>query len=185
MPLRRLWECLIHALGCDEVLEGLFIDSFACVDTTFEAFEVPGGLSILVFVMGWCLLLLPVQEVFDDLGPGELFGQGFSLGWQAICIFNPHLRTVFMKSGLKNAFGQTLMHSGTARSALVPASMWFPSVMVFCPAFATLFHQLTLVLFGVLPLMSGCFLVNKVLGVVVDLGQPLDSMGVNQLVVGV
>ena len=57
--------------------------------------------------------------------------------------------------------------------------------MVFCPAFATLFHQLTLVLFGVFPLMSGCFLVNKVLGVVVDLGQPLDSMGVNQLVVGV
>ena len=57
--------------------------------------------------------------------------------------------------------------------------------MVVCPDFATLLHEVTFVLLGVLPLMSGSFLVNEVLGVVVDLGQTLDSMGINQLVVGV
>ena len=42
--------------------------------------------------------------------------------------------------------------------------------MVVCPDFATLLHEVTFVLLGVLPLMSGSFLVNEVLGIIVDLG---------------
>ena len=75
-----------------------------------------------------------------------------------------------MEAFFENAFGQTLMHSCATRRALVPASMRFPPVMVVCPDFATLLHEVTFVLLGVLPLMPGSFLVNEVLGIVVDLG---------------
>ena len=52
---------LIDTLGCDEVLEGLFIDSFVGVDPTFEASEVPCGLCTLVLGRARGLLLLTVQ----------------------------------------------------------------------------------------------------------------------------
>ena len=55
LPEAVAWVCLwwlrkglIDALGVDEVLEGLFIDSFVGVDPAFEAFEVASGLSKLV-----------------------------------------------------------------------------------------------------------------------------------------
>lgn len=63
----RLRVGLIYTLAGDELLEGGFIDPFVGVDSTFEALEITGGLSILVFILCrggpvlWWLSWLKVQ----------------------------------------------------------------------------------------------------------------------------
>ena len=55
--------------------------------------------------------------------------------------------------------------------------------MVVCPFVGTLPHQVPLVVLGVFALMLGGFLVNVMLWVLKDLGQPLDRMAVDLPVV--
>ena len=55
--------------------------------------------------------------------------------------------------------------------------------MVFSPGFRTLLHQVTLVLFGLLTLMPWSLLVDVVQRVIVNLGQPLHCMLIDQLVI--
>ena len=175
---------LIYTGAGDEMVEGCFIDSFVDVDSTFGALEIACGLSIVMLSVCWGCLLLLMQEVLDDLGPGVFFGQGFSLGrWRIASIFNEDLRAILLKPAFEDACGQALMHSCATRGALVPASVRLPPVMVFSPGFRTLLHQVTLVLFGLLTLMPWSLLVDVVQRVIVDLGQPLDCMLVDQLAI--
>ena len=120
-----------------------------------------------------------------DLSPCGLLGQWFVFGRLTVHIRYLDLRAVFLKSGFQDVFGQALMHSGSTRCALIPASVWLPSVMVFCPAVGTLLHQVPLEVFGVFALMFGSFLVDVMLWVFIDLGQPLDRVAVDLFVVGV
>ena len=125
------------------------------------------------------------QKGLDDLGPCGLFDQRFCFGRRGVSIFNEDLRAVFMEALFQDAFGQSLVHSGATGRTLIAASMGFPPVVVVSPAFGTLLHQVTLVLLGVFPLVSGCFLMNEVLWIFIDFGQTLHSMGVDQFMVRV
>ena len=80
MCLRWLGEGSIDAWRCQENLECLFVDPFVGVDPTFQAFEVARGFSIFVFLRCWWLLVLPVEDVFDELSPCGFLGQWFFFG---------------------------------------------------------------------------------------------------------
>ena len=55
--------------------------------------------------------------------------------------------------------------------------------MVVSPGFHALLHQVSLVLFGLLALMPWSLLVDVVQRVIVNLGQPLHCMLIDQLVI--
>ena len=94
-----------------------------------------------------------------------------------------HLRAIFLEPGFEYSSGQTLVHPCSARCALKPTSMRFPSMMVVCPRFAALVDQVFFVLLRLFALVPRCFLVYVVRVVFVDLAKPLHCMLIDQLVV--
>ena len=75
------------------------------------------------------------------------------------------------------------MHPGAAGHALKTTAMWLPAVMRFDPWLGAPVDQVSFEVFGHFSLVPGCFLVNVVFRVVVDLAQPLDGMGVDQMMI--
>ena len=81
----RLWllslvadrVCLADACTGNEGLERRLIGSFVDIDAELLALEVTNHLLKQALIHGWCLRCLGGQQVLDDLGPGELLGQGF------------------------------------------------------------------------------------------------------------
>lgn len=75
------------------------------------------------------------------------------------------------------------MHPRAAGAAVVAATMRFPAVVLGLPRLAALTDQIFLSLFGLLALVSGCFVMDVMLFVLIDLGKPLNGVLVDQCVV--
>ena len=128
-------------------------------------------------------MLLLVQEVLDGLGPGLLLGRWVCLGWGGLDLREEDLWATFLEALFKYGLGEALMHPGATGNTLVSASVGLPSVVCVIPGFGALLHQVSLVLLRLLALVSRGLVMDVVLWVFVDLGQPLHCMLVHQLVI--
>ena len=61
---------LVHTLSLYESLEQLFIASLVDIGSALDAAQVACGLFKNVLLLRWWLLMLLLQNLFDDLLPG-------------------------------------------------------------------------------------------------------------------
>ena len=175
---------LVIAHALNEVLKGLFIASFVDVGAAPHASKVACCFCKLMLPWCWLLFLLLLQELFDDLRSSLLLWHGpVWLCWLGDVFRNGELRTFFIEAFLEDLHSQALVHSYPTSSTLVPTSMRCPAVGGSRPGLAALCNEVLLVLLSFFALMPVGLLVDVMLFVTVDLGQAVDGMGIDELMV--
>ena len=130
------------------------------------------------------MVLLLLQDLLDDLGPGHFLGHWLvGLFWRWQVLLSTELRALFIEALLKDLHSQSLVHPNSAYSTLVAAAVWCPSMMWCLPRFAASGNELLLVLFCVSALMPVRLLVDVVLFVLVDFLQAVDGMGIDEVMI--
>ena len=156
--MAAMWKnvLLIQTWTLNKGLEGLFIAAFVHIASTSYTSHVARGFFQLMPLWWRCLCLLLLQNLLDDLLSSHLLGHGLMwAGWLWHGFLNAELWAVLLES----------------------------SMMRGCPWSCALCNQLFFVLLCLFALVPVGFLVYIVLFVVVDLGQPGNCMGVDELVV--
>ena len=162
----------INACAVDEGLEPVLVCPFVDGQVAFGALEVSRGLLEGVFIRSLGMLLLDFEELLNGRGSGDflpdwLIRPHVGLG----CLVGEEL-TVLAEVRFDDIDCETLVNSGMARLALVPTPVWYPLVFVGLPGSLALVDEPFLVLFGGMASPPDWFVVEVVLGILVDLLEP-------------
>ena len=138
LPELVTWmSCVLSCEGTVQtraVNEGLLIDPLVDAGTTFGAFEVAFGLLKAVLILVWCSYLLVVQDVLDGLDPcGLLVRLGCFGSWGLDMLGLCGAVCIVLQVCPRGPVWSDPQHPCPACSAVVPAAMWFPSVVVGFP----------------------------------------------------